>query len=79
MSTWALIKAYHKSGFPGGASSKEPTCQCRRHKDAVSMPGLGGFPGGGRGNPLQYLCPENPMDRGAWQDTVYRVTESDTT
>ena len=36
-------------------------------RDADSIPGLGKFPGGGHGNPLQYSCLENPMDRGAWQ------------
>ena len=36
-------------------------------------------PGGGHGNPLQYSCPENPMDIGAWRATVYRVRESDMT
>ena len=35
-------------------------------RDAGSIPGLGGSPGGGHGNPLQYSCLENPMDRGAW-------------
>ena len=35
-------------------------------------------PGGGHGNPLQYSCLENPMDRGAWQATVHRVTKSQT-
>ena len=34
--------------------------------DAGSIPGLGRSPGGGHGNPLQYSCLENPMDRGAW-------------
>ena len=34
--------------------------------DEGSIPGLGRFPGGGHGNPLQYSCLENPMDRGAW-------------
>ena len=38
----------------------------------------GRSPGGGNGNPLHYSCLENPMDRGAWQATVHRVTESDT-
>ena len=37
---------------------------------------LGRYPGGGKGNPLQYSCLENPMDRGAWQATVHRVTKS---
>jgi len=43
------------------------------------IPGLGMSPGGGHGNPLQYSCLENPMDRGAWQATVRGVTESDPT
>ena len=38
------------------------------------IPGLGRFPGEGNGNPLQVSCLENPMDRGAWQATVYGVT-----
>ena len=37
---------------------------------------LGRFPGGGHGNPLQYSCLQNPMDRGAWRATVHRVTKS---
>ena len=48
-------------GFPGGASGKEPTCQCGRHeRQKGSVPGLGRSPGGGPGNPLQYSCLENP-------------------
>ena len=47
--------------------------------DVGPFPGLGRSPGGGHGNPLQYLCLENPMDRGAWWATVHKVTESDTT
>ena len=46
--------------------------------DLGSIPGLGRSSGEGRGNPLQYFCLENPMDRGAWQATVHRVTESRT-
>ena len=42
------------------------------------IPGSGRSPGGGHGNPLQYSCLENPMDRGAWQDTVHSVTKSQT-
>ena len=48
-------------------------------RDTGSIPGLGRSPGGGHGNSLQYLCLENPMDRGAWWATVHGVTESDTT
>ena len=40
------------------------------------IPGLGKSPGGGHGNPLQYSCLGNPMDRGAWQATVHRVVKS---
>ena len=51
-------------GLPGGASSKEPTCQFRLDvKDAGLIPGLGRSPGGGHSNPLQYSRLENPMDR----------------
>ena len=41
-----------------------------------SIPGLGRSPGGRKGNPLQYSCLENSMDRGAWQATVHGVTKS---
>ena len=47
--------------------------------DASSVFGLGRSPGGGNGNPLQYSCLENPMDRGAWRATVCGVArEADT-
>ena len=42
------------------------------------IPGLGICPGRGNGNPLQYSCLENPMDRGAWQATAHRVAKSRT-
>ena len=48
-------------------------------RDTGSIPGSERSPGGGHGNPLQYSCLENPMYRGAWQATVRRVSESDTT
>ena len=44
--------------------------------DVGLTPGSGRSPGEGRGNPLQYSCLENPMDRGAWQATVHRVAKS---
>ena len=46
--------------------------------DPGSIPGLGRSPGEGNGNPLQDYCLENPMDRGAWQATVYGVAKSRT-
>ena len=52
--------------FSGGATGKEPACQCRRHRDVGLIPGLGRSPGRGNGSPLQYSCLENPMDREAW-------------
>ena len=45
-------------------------------RDMSSISGLGRSPREGHGNPLQSLCPENPMDRGAWQATVHRTTKS---
>ena len=45
-------------------------------RDMGSIPGSGRFTRGGHGNPLQYSCLENPMDSGAWQATVHRVTQS---
>ena len=47
-------------------------------RDTGSIPGSGRAPGGGHGNPLQYSCLENPMDRGAWQAMVHRVSKSQT-
>ena len=48
-------------------------------RDVGSIPGWRRSPGGGHGNPLQYPCLENPMDRGAWGATVHGVAESDRT
>ena len=46
--------------------------------DLGLMPGLGRSPGEGHGNPLQYFCLENPMDRGAWWATVQGMAKSQT-
>ena len=65
--------------FPGGTGSKEPACQCRRQKRHGFDPrGLEDSPGEVNGNPLQYSCLENLMDRGAWRATVHGVTNSRT-
>ena len=61
------------SGFCGGSEGKESTSNVG---DLGSIPGLGRSPGGGHGNLLQDPCLENPMDRGAWWATVYRVAQS---
>ena len=47
-----------------------PSANAGDIKDVGSIPGLGRSPGGGHGNPLQYSGLENPVDRGAWRDTV---------
>ena len=47
-------------------------------RDMGSIPGLERSPGGRHDNPLQFSCLENPMDRGTWQATVYRVAKSQT-
>ena len=51
-----------KIGLPCGLADKKSTCNAG---DLGLIPGLGKFPGGGNGNPLQYSCLETPMDRGA--------------
>ena len=56
--------------------SKEPSCNAGDAGNLGSIPESGRFPGGGHGNPFQYSCLENPMDRGAWKAVVHRVTES---
>ena len=47
--------------------------------DLGSIPGSGRSPGEGNGNPVQYFCLENPMDRGAWEAAVHGVAQLDTT
>ena len=51
---------------------KNPSANAGEIRDVDSVPGLGTYPGGGHGNPLQYSCLENPMVRGAWWATVQR-------
>ena len=67
---------YSSSWLPQGLSGKESTCNAEDAGDRSSIPGLGRSPGGGHGNPLQYSCLENPMDRKTWWATVHRVTKS---
>ena len=63
----------HPRGFSGVSDSKESSHNAR---DLGLIPESGKSPGEGNGNPLQYSCLENPMDRGAWRATVHRVTKS---
>ena len=55
---------------------KNPSANAGDIKDTGLIPGLGRSPGGGHGNPLQYLCLENPMDRGAWRAIAHRVAKN---
>ena len=57
---------------------KNPPANEGDMRDADSIPGSERSPGGGYGNPLQYSCLENPMDRGAWQAKVHGVAKSQT-
>ena len=57
---------------------KKPTDNAGDIRDANSIPGPGRSTGGGNGNPLQYSCLENPVDRGAWWATVHGVSKSQT-
>ena len=60
-------------GFPGGSDGKESACHTG---DLSSIPGSGRSPGEENGNPRQYACLENSMDRGAWQAMVPGVVKS---
>ena len=62
-------------GFPGGSDGKEFACKMG---DLGLIPGLGRSLGRGHGNPLQYSCLENPMDRETWWATVHSVAKSTT-
>ena len=59
----------YSGGFLGGASGKESACNAGDSRDEGLIPELGRSPGDGNGNPLQYSCLENSMDRRAWQAT----------
>ena len=55
---------------------KNPPANAEARGDAGSIPGSGRSPGGGNGNPLQYSCLENSMDRGVWRATIHGVARS---
>jgi len=68
-----LLFPFLQNGLTQCLSGKEFTCSVGDPGDVDLIPGSGRSPEGGHGNPLQYSCLKNPMDRGAWQ-----ATESDT-
>ena len=61
-------------GIPSGSAVKNQSAM----QQMQEIPGSGGSPGGGHGNPLQYSCQENPMDRGTWQARVHGIAKSQT-
>ena len=77
------FKKYQVTVYQGASqvalTVKNPAANAGDIRDAGLIPGLGRAPGEGNGNPLRCSCLENPMDRGGWQATVYRVTEVDMT
>ena len=70
MYTYIKFQDVYFRDFPYSSIGKESACNA---EDPVSIPGSGRSPGEGNGNPLQYSCLENPMDRGAWQAMVQGV------
>ena len=65
-------------GFPGGSDNKQSACNAGDAEDAGLIPQSGRFPGEGNGNPLQYSCLNNPMDRVAWWARAQGATKSQT-
>ena len=70
--------SFSNSGTPGGANSKELPTNAPDIRDKGSILESGRSSGGEHGNPLQYSCLENLVDRGAWQATVHRKAKSQT-
>ena len=82
--SWILSVGYFYTflqmyiGLPRWCIGKEFTCQCRTHRRQGLIPGSRRSSWGGNGNPLQYSCLENSMDKGALRTTIHRVTSSQT-
>ena len=64
--------------FPHGSVVKNPPANAGDSGDSGLIPGSGRSPGGGNGNPVQYSCLENVVNRGIWQATAHRVAKSRT-
>ena len=73
-----MDKAKMANGLPWWLSGKDLPAKAGDAGDMGSIPGLGRPPRGGNGNPFQYSCLGNPMDRGAWRATVHGVAKSQT-
>ena len=72
-----LTSKCEQRGFPGGSVVKNLPANAGDAGDMGLIPGSGRSPGGGHGNPGQYSCLENPMDRRVWQAAVPRVAKSE--
>ena len=72
------VRGWGRGLRKGGSVGEESACNAGDTGDAGSIPGLGRSPGGENGNPVQYSCLENAMDRGAWGATVHGVAKSQT-
>ena len=70
-----LTSHLHEFFIIGSSDGNESACHAR---EGGLIPGLGRSPGGGHGNPLQYSCLENSVDRGVWQATVHQVAKAQT-
>ena len=75
-SSFCLGNCIHYSGLPQWLSGKESACSAGATGDIGSIPRSGRSPGGEQGNPLQYSCLENPMERRPWWATVHGVAKS---
>ena len=67
-----------QAGLPQWLSGKETACNADDAVDSGSISVLGRSPEEENGNPLQYCCPENPMDKETWRSTAYGITKSQT-
>ena len=76
---WLLRKYTNERASQETLVVKNPPAKAGDSRDVGSIPGSRRSLGGGHGNPLQYPCLDNPMDRGAWRAKAYQVTELDTT
>ena len=81
--TWLLLSLKASSPVPWASRVtlvlKNPPADEGELRDMGSIPGLGRFPRGGCGNPLQDSCLDTPMDKEAWWARINRITESDVT
>ena len=76
LSDWTALIRVYTYGLPQWLRGKESACNAGDTGDLGLIPGSERSPGAGNGNPLQYSCLENPMDRGAWRAILHRVAKS---